>query len=310
MTDTTQRQDVSASATQFGGSWTLKKLEILERYLDFYTTALKRTTFKLVYIDAFAGSGKIGLGPTQADHPRLNFEDKEFAEFVHGSAELAIRISDRPFDRLVFVERDPERCRHLEELKSGNPSRTITIEQADANQYLRELNFDRRTLRGVVFFDPFATQVEWKTIVKISKFRALDVWILFPVHALQRLLPTCRNPDEISLKWSQRLDRVYGGNSWRDLYRNRQEDGYLLFADVEEVSSPEYRFPGVEGLTRIYKQNLKELFGERFLEKSRTLKNSNNSPLFEFIFCVGSDDNRAIKLAKKGANHILDIGGI
>jgi len=51
---------------QFGGEWTQEKLQILERYLDAYTTALKSKPFKLVYIDAFwhwsdrpaAGSGR------------------------------------------------------------------------------------------------------------------------------------------------------------------------------------------------------------------------------------------------------------
>lgn len=41
----------------FGGNWTEQKLGILEAYLDSYTTALKNHGFRLVYIDAFAGSG-------------------------------------------------------------------------------------------------------------------------------------------------------------------------------------------------------------------------------------------------------------
>ena len=41
----------------FGGRWTRQKLDILERYLDAYTTVLKYRHFSLVYIDAFAGTG-------------------------------------------------------------------------------------------------------------------------------------------------------------------------------------------------------------------------------------------------------------
>lgn len=40
----------------FGGPWTTEKLSILEIYLNSYTTALKSQPFRLVYIDAFAGS--------------------------------------------------------------------------------------------------------------------------------------------------------------------------------------------------------------------------------------------------------------
>jgi len=47
----------------FGGPWTQHKLKILELYLDAYTTALKNQPFKLVYIDAFAGTGHIVQDP-------------------------------------------------------------------------------------------------------------------------------------------------------------------------------------------------------------------------------------------------------
>ena len=50
------------NSTTFGGDWTIDKLEILRRYLDAYTTALKEQPskerpFNLIYVDAFAGAG-------------------------------------------------------------------------------------------------------------------------------------------------------------------------------------------------------------------------------------------------------------
>ena len=39
---------------RFGGAWTDQKLDILERYLAAYTTALQHANFKKGYIDAFA----------------------------------------------------------------------------------------------------------------------------------------------------------------------------------------------------------------------------------------------------------------
>ena len=47
---------------QFGGPWTLRKLEVLAGYLQSYTTALKnkptpKNPFRKAFIDAFAGSG-------------------------------------------------------------------------------------------------------------------------------------------------------------------------------------------------------------------------------------------------------------
>ena len=63
------------------------------------------------------------------------------------------------------------------------------------------------------------------------------------------------------------------------------------------------RTHGVSGLVEIYKDKLGELFGDRFLRESCPLKNSNNSELFEFLFCVGNE--RGIGPAKKIAEHIL-----
>ena len=44
---------------RFGGAWTLIKLEVLEKYLGFYTTALKYKPFKLCFIDAFEKTADI-----------------------------------------------------------------------------------------------------------------------------------------------------------------------------------------------------------------------------------------------------------
>ena len=39
----------------FGGSWTDEKLERVRKYLAAYVIALKRKSFELHYVDAFAG---------------------------------------------------------------------------------------------------------------------------------------------------------------------------------------------------------------------------------------------------------------
>ena len=49
----------SNGINRFGGSWTEEKLRILESYLKAYTTALKKHSFKLIYVDGFAGTGYI-----------------------------------------------------------------------------------------------------------------------------------------------------------------------------------------------------------------------------------------------------------
>jgi three-Cys-motif partner protein len=271
---------------QFGGEWTQEKLQILERYLNAYTTALKNTSFSLVYIDAFAGAGQIDLQ-----------EDRDAVGFLRGSTVRAIQIRDKPFDELVFIEKDPSRCAHLERLRDEHPARKIVVENSEANGFLRDLRNDWRTWRGVLFLDPFATEVEWSTIKAIASFRALDTWILFPVSAVARMLPRSRRPDDISPKWASRLTSVFGDQGWRQLYRESPQGE--LFGHPGSM-----RDSGVDGLVGIYKENLQRLFGARFLSKSKRLTNSTGSPLFEFMFCVGNP--KGIRPATRIAGHILD----
>ena len=201
------------NSTTFGGKWTIDKLNSLENYLNAYTTALKSQHFKLMYIDAFAGTGKIEI-------PREIIND--VSGFISGSAERALKITDKPFDKLIFVESDTKRCLELDKLRQENLNRKILIENADANSFLVNLDFDWRSWRGVLFLDPFATEVEWSTIEKISRFDALDTWILFPVSAIARMLPVSMEPDKVSESWASRLTTIFGDESWRNLYKKRE----------------------------------------------------------------------------------------
>ena len=269
----------------FGGPWTQAKLEILARYLDAYTTALKNQPFKLVYIDAFAGAGHI------------ESRDRDAISFLQGSTVRAINVRDKPFDELIFVDKDAAQCAELERLRDEHPGRNISIEHSEANDFLRNLRRDWRAWRGVLFLDPFATEVKWSTVRAIANLNALDTWILFPVSAIARMLPTSRTPDDISPRWASRLTSVFGDQSWRELYRESPQR--VLFGDPGSV-----REKGVNGLLEIYKGNLKKEFGDRFLSKSRSLTNSTGSPLFEFLFCVGHPNG--IGPAGRIARHILE----
>ena len=276
-----------------GGRWTVDKLDILEKYLNAYTTALKKkpteaNPFKLVYIDAFAGTGEISLN-----------RDYDERDTIEGSARRAIKIRDKPFDRLIFIERDSRRYARLEALRKDNRARDIWTENADANVYLRDLRADWRSWRGVLLLDPFATEVEWTTIEKIASFNALDTWILFPVSAVARMMPVSKNPEDISRKWSERLTRVFGDESWKRLYSPNPQQS--LFGD--ELYQ---RDPGTDGIIKTFRGKLESLFGRRFVDASRTFVNSQNSPLFEFMFCVGHE--RGVPTAKKIVRDILKAG--
>ena len=127
---------------QFGGPWTLRKLEVLAGYLQSYTTALKNKPsvekpFRKAFIDAFAGSGYREGGSLEAFQTPLfpDLTSNENQGLLDGSAKLALK-TEPAFDRYIFIECSPTRCEQLEELKSEFPDRAdhIDIQQGDANE--------------------------------------------------------------------------------------------------------------------------------------------------------------------------------
>ena len=272
----------------------MQKLGILEAYLDAYTTALKNQPFELVYVDAFAGTGRI----MRDSGPGYETDESDSREFIMGSAERALQVTDRPFDRLVFVEKDAGRYSQLRQLCDRHGNRMTDPRQDDANTFLCSLRpSEYGNWRGVLFVDPFGTQLAWETVERVAQLERLDMWLLFPVGAIGRMLPLSRNPDEVRAKWAERLNTVFGSDSWSNLYSPSSQQS--LFG--EELMERE---GGVKGLLGIYKNQLKGVFGTRFLQESRELRNSKNSPLFEFIFCAGHP--RGAGIAKGIAKYLIE----
>lgn len=156
----------------FGGDWTAEKLERVRKYLSAYTTALKNQPFRLVYIDAFAGTGYYGRDETPDIRAIPELEDSETQAFLKGSARIALEVNPR-FDEFVFVDRNPRHCAELSTLGDEYPhlKSRMSVVNADANAYLQELtarDWIKRKERGVLFLDPYATQVDWQTVQAVA----------------------------------------------------------------------------------------------------------------------------------------------
>lgn len=91
--------------------------------------------------------------------------------------------------------------------------RIVTIYCGDANDKLAEIisNVDWRYNRGLLFLDPYATQVNWATLENVAQTKSIDVWYLFPFSALERMLPKNGKYD----KWEDCIDRLLGDSGWR-----------------------------------------------------------------------------------------------
>jgi three-Cys-motif partner protein len=143
------------------GEWSEIKHQILDGYAQAYTTILtrQRAIRRIVYIDAFAGSG-VAL-------------DRATDELPAGSPFRALRVNP-PFDELHFVEQDPQKVDELQHWV-GNDSR-VTIHEGDANQVLISDVLPRCRYedfaRGLCFLDPYGLSVEWNLLTTIAQCEA------------------------------------------------------------------------------------------------------------------------------------------
>ncbi len=201
----------------FGGNWTQQKLRILSKYLKAYRKIFDKNEraryFRISYVDAFAGTGVIPrpeLEGTFAEFIPSLAEAEE--EFKKGSVRRALEI-DPPFHKYTFIEMNRIKCEELSMFRAEFPDRHIDVVNDDANDALLKWcqRMDTKRERAIIFLDPFGASVEWKVIEAIAGTKAVDLWILFPYGAVNRMLTRDRKP---SLSWSEKLTRVFGTATW------------------------------------------------------------------------------------------------
>jgi len=289
---------ISSAEQTFGGSWTEKKLEILKKYLDSYNTVLKNQPFKRVYIDAFAGTGYRLQRKHQYNIQGFfeELEQDESKQFLKGSAKLALEANP-PFHKYIFIESDENKINELEKLQKEHTEKAKQIEIVldDANQFIQNYckNEDWVKTRAVLFLDPFATEVEWATIETVAKTRCIDIWILFPLMAVNRLL--AKDPQKISYDC---LNKLFGTQEWFEhFYKTRTLDD--IFGKSVDIIVKACDFTRIGNF---YMSRLKTIFAG-VAEKPKVFCNSRGSALFQFFFAAGNP--KGAPIAIRIAEHLM-----
>ena len=278
----------------FGGKWTVRKLDTVENYLKAYLRALKKQDFSLGYIDAFAGSGSILLATSQV----LEEENtSEVQGLIMGSAWRSLAL-DPGFDGYVFIEKDQRAADKLQELKKRFPDKNILVITGDANKRLRDICYstDWRNRRAVIFLDPAGMQVEWKTMEAIASTESIDTWIWFPLGVgVNRLLT---RSGDIPEAWQQRLDRIFGTPTWREAFYEKREEQTLFGIEdkTAKIASP-------ESIAAFYNERLKEVF-PAVSPRPAIMRNSRKNPIYLLCF-ASSNPGKGGNIAVGIANHLL-----
>ena len=272
---------------KFGGPWTVEKLGILSDYLSFYAIALKSQPFDLIYIDAFAGTGKIKIG------------DEDEYEIIDGSAKLALQSSGA-FAEYIFIEKKKSYVKELNELidrEFPEKKDRVKIIPEDCNDVLLDIcnKVNWSKTRAVLFLDPCAADVKWDTLKVVAATGAIDVWYLFPFSAVTRMM---KKKGEIDPTWKAKLNSIFGDNSWESEFYS--EDLQMNLFGTQDV----VRNCNADLLKAYIEKRLASIFPS-VSKNSRVLFNRRNTPLFLFCFAVSNKNPKAHGLAMKVANYIL-----
>jgi three-Cys-motif partner protein len=311
----------------FGGHWSDVKLAAVREYFSAYNMALSQTSFTRVYIDGFAGGGRVKPAPQRkesANSPNENelfsataeqvrskelaaedTEGEESENFRHGSPLLALE-AEPPFHKFIFIERDSEVIAELQrQVTEAGTAKGRSVEYIceDANEALTRISrLNWRAQRATLFLDPFALHVRWETLQAIARTQAMDMWLLFPAMAVNRMLP--RNA-EVPETWAKRLDETFGDSSWRQAFYAKPEPPVIedMFQDMLPTAKEEKLDDPFGRLSKYVTARLKTIFADA-VDKPLILKTASGSPLFLLCFAVANE--RGAPIAKRIANHILN----
>jgi three-Cys-motif partner protein len=136
--------------------------------------------------------------------------------------------------------------------------------------------------------------VTWDTIQALANTKAIDMWLLFPAMAVNRMLPRSGIiPDE----WAAKLTETFGNDAWRDVFFQTQP------ADLFGMETTSKTLEPFQKLSEYVTGRLGSVFSG-VVDAPLLLRNSGNSPLF--LLCFGSGHPTGAVIAKRIAKHIIE----
>jgi three-Cys-motif partner protein len=295
------------TAQEFGDEHTKKKLETVQKYLSVYTTALKYSPFKLLYVDACAGSGssvpKSSLEQANPDQVPLDGLAPPVADtdaIIVGSAIRALGVNP-PFHKYLLNDVKQANVNALRKsVREDFPhlANRVELTRLDANEMLRNLCASQnwKETRAVVFLDPFGLQINYETLELLGQTEAVDLWYLVPVFAMYRQVS---GDGQINPDGGPRVDAALGTRIWRDV------------AVIEEKSTDLFNQPQLRSaravdiawFEKVAKERIGAAFGGRVLDDTLPL-GRNGIQEFSLMFAWANPGEKA-KLAAKLAKAVL-----
>lgn len=284
----------------FGGPWTNKKLDAFSKYVWSYLSIMKfHQYWDTIYFDGFAGSGENKKVCETGLYKQLSITPEEERIYL-GSAERVLSIKDDlKFNYYYFIDLH---SKNLEKLKSKiskyqeHHKNQFQYKKGNCNDFILQLSDamkkDKNKYAALVFLDPFGMQIDWDSIASLKNTRT-DIWILIPTGVIvNRLLDKSGK-----LRHIERLTSFFGmpEEELKSYFYSVQTKSTLFGYEDEiitKISKP------IEKIAELYSERLKSIW-KYVTEKPLTLTNSNNVPIFHFVFASNNAN------ARKIANQII-----
>lgn len=242
------------------GEWAYDKLFYVNAYLARFIVSMRHKNWRAIhYIDLFSGPGKNRLTD---------------GRIILGSPLLALS-QKQPFDRYFFVDHLPANIAALRQRCSQFSGSNTSFYTDDANQAVDTIVAEIKAVNQVyrpgvgcslnlAFLDPEGLELYWDTVAKLATCRT-DMIIYYPQMGITR-----EAPQQIQQPFPTPIDRFFGGDEWRDIYRRRQQG--------EETNLH-------RALLDLYKQNLSN-FGYQVEEPTPepVFRNEKEAPLYRLLF--------------------------
>lgn len=296
--------NVNEPKSNWGGSWTIEKLEAFEKYVIAYLTIMLNQRKKyngwpqnIIYFDGFAGSGdRISENENNNKQDAIQFADLDIqpteTKLYQGSAERVLKL-EKKFDEYYFVDIDKDALELLKRKVSTYCHNNCYFITKDVNEALREFsNYLDKQKVALIFLDPFGMQLNWDSI-ELLKGKRVDLWILLPSGVIiNRFLDR-----EGKLQFSHKLQSFFGMNESEireKFYKTEKEEN--LFGEKERIIKLN---DSISKIAEVYIYKLNKIF-KQVTQRPLKLLNSRKVPIYHFIF---ASNNPA---AKKIASQIIE----
>jgi three-Cys-motif partner protein len=280
----------------FGNKSTVKKLQTLTDYLDFYTTALNGK-FRLNYFDAFAGTGEIPYGSSLTLFEGI----AEIETVIEGSARRSLKLRV-PFNRYYFSDGKLSNANDLEKLRVEFPSLASSIftSHGDANDKISHYcKFNNlKNDRTVFFLDPYGNQVKWSTIEDIAQTEGSDLWYLFPAGL--GVVRQMSKDAKIQKDAETSLNMLFGDNTWFDALTEQTFQPDMLDPTLEVRR----KIATSDAVTRFMIKKMKSVFKGKVLDSWLPLGKAGGH-WYSLIFACSNKNPKAHELATRVARDIM-----